>query len=31
MAHGHLLGMGGMVDPAYEDDDSEDPDGRVLS
>src|SRR6266542_677188 len=33
MAHGHLLGMGGIttVDPAFEDDDSEDPDGQVLS
>src|SRR6266545_4963545 len=33
MAHGQLLGMGGIttVDPAFEDDDSEDPDGQVLS
>jgi len=33
MAHGQLLGMGGIttVNPAFEDNDSEDPDGQVLS
>jgi len=33
MAHGHLLGMGGIttVDPGFEKDNSEDPHGQVLS
>lgn len=33
MAHGHLLGMGGIttVDPGFEKDDSDDPHGEVLS
>ena len=33
MAHGHLLGMGGIttVDPAFEDSDSENPEGQVLT
>jgi len=33
MAHGHLLGMGGIttIDPASEDSDSENPEGQVLT